>query len=180
MKTENQQQENEHSEQPNPNQMFNQTNEILLSEEQKERLLKELSITSRSNSFVLMEIDYYGAEASGKTIICLGEHSIHIRSKGQKTGKFWNESLALHEQDSRKFDLLFLRRRKTISGMDLIRRERTQDEIIAATSANKFNDKIICHLIIYFSDGGSFELNGLSEPVAISVRRVIHNWSVNL
>ncbi len=138
--------------------------------------IKHLSLETYSEDTKFLEIDYAGKGAKGRTVIALGTFAMHVRSVGHKKGKIWNESLAIHEDGEQNFDILLMRLRHDISGIDLIRRVRTEEETEALIEGLDPNQAHICHLVIYFRAGSSYEINGLPEIMALGIRKVIYAW----
>lgn len=148
--------------------------------EKKELYLKYLSLDSCSDKALFLEIDYAGKGTRGRTVLCLGEFAMHMRSAGHKKGKFWDEKLAINQEGEQSFDVLMVRLRHDVSGIDLTRRLMEEEEAMALVEGHDPKSRVICHLIIYFRSGGSYEINGLPEEYALHIRKVIYGWISHL
>ena len=138
--------------------------------------LKYLSLDSCSDKSLFLEIDYAGKGTRGRTAVCLEEFAMHMRSAGHKKGKFWDEKLGINKEGEQSFDALMVRLRHDISGIDLTRRLMEEEEAMALIEGQDPKNLVVCHLVIYFRSGGSYEINGLPEEYALHIRKVIYGW----
>ncbi len=141
---------------------------------------KHLDLDTYAAETKFHEIVYAGKNVKGRTVIALGSFAMHIRSAGHKKGKFENKKLNIWEEGEQSYDVLMIRLRHDISGIDLVRRAAEENEIQSLEEDQAPNEFLACHLVIYFRSGGSFEMNGLTEKLALHIRKSIYGWISHL
>lgn len=143
-----------------------------------EERAKFLSLSAFTPETKFIDVMYSGKGIDGRTVIALGNFTIHIRSTGHKIGKIWDEKLGVNIEGEAAFDDGTIRLRHDVCGIDFKRRFREKNEIEALIEGSNEQSTLICHVIIVFRGTGSFELNGLPEDTAQDIRGMIYNWMV--
>ncbi len=144
-------------------------------------LLNFLDLDSSGPQTIFFDVDYAGKNGMGRTVIALGHFAMHVRTLGNKKGKFWNESLGINVEGEQDYDVMISVLRHHISSLILVKRKKGPDEIDELDQLIEGEDTSkseIASLFIHYLDG-HFEINNITVPMAKHFRKMIYSWMTN-